>query len=1129
MCCRSRYDFTILEDSVSQLALDGITTTPRRYRLDQGDRIMKKSQGVYGNGVSARRGICRAGTIKLLSFAAMLCLAAGAEADQLLVTGANRDGNAVYDLGITPGGSTPLKPVIASTVTQINSAADAKTHAGFDAMVWVANPVCQSLDLIVADGANGQIVRYAGATTLPNCNAPASTSSGTPQVNPAAQILFKWSKRGSGPAQPTGISADANGNLFVVASSGSWDPNASVWVLPFNKTKNLYCSGTGNYCPPVLVDEKFCGTYTQQLSEVLVAGVAAGNGGKSALWNVGDVLVLVGDSFDARLLDYAQTKLYYGSGNKAGLLNLAALPLNQPTSTPIPWSVFHAQSAAPAGMDIWPANPLWHTNTTLLITTADGRILEFDSLLNKVVCNFAANRGAGLQKIKVGSYASVSYAFVAQLEAHNTGQILVFAAAPVTGPNNPIKTISSGIMNPVGLAVTSAGSASLPAGTHGAGPCTTNPCVIDPLGPELVTTINAGSGDHLSGTVLEQNCIVTSDPRVTGSGASWTCNGNALPIGAGAASGICPSFPAAVIPGSVCGHSGPTGSGFAVIEGTALGIDPNDNNSFITTVGNADAVLPGATNLECTPFSGHIPLIAWGTRSDLTTVEGLIAEDTNGSYGASLGGAAGFLTELTGGCDTSTTGSRGISIFAIGLGLSYTNPSDIYNLVDQKYGALVQTLNGADLTDGGTVYNTLYNYFSAAAGYAYSASVAVNPSPAFTNDINCALNQIVDADSYLRQPSTLSAFESNLVTGPPGGGNPNPAGEIDGRLASWYTAINTMYAGNAPYVTWPVTTMLPCGPPAVTYTISGTITGYASPNTGLQVQNVNTGDLISIPPPLVPPGVQTFSLPTPLANGDSYGIQLVQPTGGQTCTVTSGDTGIVNNAAPASVAITCSSPSQPTIGDFGTVPLTAGGEGGEFYFSSGNTSVCVLASLVLFDAKGMVDIFNYSSGSGSIVGGPFPSQYPGYGTDTETLTCYQNNGDGYYSAAFSGPQIIYNPGLPAPPPAPPALPLTITSFTVDTGEDDYGYLSWATSGSSEQTTTCTLISEFGGDGVNTPLAQNPVTGLPANTPPEGREYPWNYCDASCAGLGSDNLTLTCSDPVTGTAVKTQQVTLCSCD
>jgi hypothetical protein len=79
-----------------------------------------------------------------------------------------------------------------------------------------------------------------------------------------------------------------------------------------------------------------------------------------------------------------------------------------------------------------------------------------------------------------------------------------------------------------------------------------------------------------------------------------------LPIGAGTI--YCPSFPSAVIPGSVCGHSGPTGSGFAVMEATATGIDPNDNNSFVTTVGNIDAVMPGASNLECANFAlGQIP------------------------------------------------------------------------------------------------------------------------------------------------------------------------------------------------------------------------------------------------------------------------------------------------------------------------------------------------------------------------------------------------------------------------------------------------------------------------------------------------------------------------------------------
>jgi hypothetical protein len=1086
--------------------------------------------------IFGRAAIRRAFASTVVGLTAFLSLLSIAQADQLLVTGANRDGSAVYDLGISPSssnpsGATPIKPVFANSVTQINNAADEKTHSGFDALVWVPNPVCQSLDLIVADASNGQIVRYAGATTLANCNAPASSSSGTPIVNPVAQVLFKWSKRGSGPAQPTGISADAYGNLFVVSSSGSWDPAASVWVLPFNKTKNLYCAGTGNYCAPVLVDGKFCGTTTQQLSEVLVAGIPAVTSGKNTLWNAGDVLVLVGDSFDARLIAYAQAKLY--SSKTKGLLNLAALPLSQPTSTPIPWSAFHGQSAAPAGMDIWPANPVWHTNTTMLFTTADGRILEFDTLLNKFVCNFAQNRGPGLQKIKVGSYASVSYAFVAQLEAHNTGQILVFGAAPTSGANNPIKTISSGIMNPQGLAVISSGSASLTAPKKGTTPCAppNAPCVIAPLGPELVSTITAYPGDNLSGTVLEQNCIIGTDPRVTVGQGGWSCNGNALPIGAG--TNYCPTFPAAVIPGSACGHSGPTGAGFAVIEGTATGIDPNDNNSFITTAGNIDAVLPGPNNLECTPAAfaatGQIPLIAWGPRSDLTTVEGIIPEDT--LYGPYLGGEPGYLTELTGGCDTSTTGSRELSIFAIGLGLSYTDQTGVYTLQNEKYEALEKTVSTAAIT--GTVQSNLASDITTAEGYVNAAQGAAYPSTAFTNNINCALNEIAATDTYLR--GHLPAFSSNLGT-PPGGGNANPAGDIDGRLANWYTTLNTMLAGNAPYVSWPLPpSSVPGCVAAGPFTLSGTITGYALPSTGLVVVNRNSVDGGSVS---IPDGGTTFSLPTQLVNGDSYGIDLTQPSGDQICTVVSGDTGIVNGATPPPVAITCSAASGPIIGDFGTVPLTAGGQGGQYYFSSGNTNPCVLTSLVYWYADGAVEIDGSNNAGYSLVGLPLPTAFPGYGTDTETLTCYQYT-EGY-TAAFSGPQIISNPGFITPT-------LAITNFSYDsnvlesdnkTPNPNYGNLSWTTSGSANGgvNTTCAIFSEFSGDGTptTTPLAQNPVLSLPANsapTYPSGLPYstfsnPYPICRGVRAyGLYPDNMTLTCSDPAAGTAVRSLAVDL----
>jgi hypothetical protein len=785
------------------------------------------------------------------------------------------------------------------------------------------------------------------------------------------------------------------------------------------------------------------------------------------------------------------------------------MPLNAPTSTPIPWLKFLAELADPFGMDIWPGNAALHTNESVLFTTIDGRILSFDTVQNKFVADFADRLGPSLQKIKVGTYANVPYAFVAQIESHDTGQILVFGPAPASGVHNPLATISRGLMNPEGLAVINSGSQSLPTVAHGATPCTPTPCVIAPLGPELVTTISAYPGDNISGTVVEQSCSVLTDPRVTiSTGGGWSCN-DALPLPIGVGTPYCPSFPAAVIPGSVCGHSGPTEAGFAVIEGTATGIDPNDNNSFISTAGNIDSVLPGANNLECAAFTatGQIPLMAWGTRSDLTTIEGTIPEDSQ--FGSPLGGQSGYLTELTSTCDTSTSSSRGISIFAIGLGLSNNSQSYVYTLQNQKYEALEQTVGNASITNvpPSNVQSTLAGDITTAENYV----VAAQGGASFTSNINCALNEIAATDSFLR--ANLPAFSSNLIAVAPGGGNPNPAGDIDGRLANWYTALNTLLAGNAPYPSWPLMPpyVVPACVAAGPYVLSGTITGYAPTSGGLAVQDVVSSATI-----FPAAGATTFSFPTPLSNGDSYGIHLYQPTlpteGAQVCTVVSGDTGIVNGATPATVAITCTTPEGPTIGEFGTAPITAGGEGGEFYFSSADASVCVINSLI-----GGYGIFSWSALFPSYNGVPLPTGAPGYGTDVETLTCYEIVEGAI--AAFSGPQIISNPGLPTPT-------LAITSFTYDSNSEDenFGNMSWTTSGSTANT-SCALLDEFSGDGgETTPLAQNPIpgvtTGLPANsaaTYPSGVPYPYFACGPYSQGLYPDNMTLACTDPVAGTA------------
>jgi hypothetical protein len=768
---------------------------------------MMQYQSVTGKSVAAWPVIFRPAVARLLAGATLVCIFASANADQLLVTAANSDGDRVYDLMLSPSNTVPPTPVISGTTTPINIG-DPTPHGSFDALVWVPNSYCKSLDLIVADAAKGQIVRYSGASTVvsPNCY----RANGTATVNNKAQVIFNWITRGSGPAQPNGLSVDANGNwitrgsgpaqpnglsvdangnLFVISSSGPKDFSngpkdsssgprdlkPSVWVLPFNQSANLYCNQqAGVYCAPVLIDNTFSRVLTLALAETVVASTT------TPLWKAGDLLVLVGDSFAARLTVYSQG-LIYGT---EGLIATRGLPLSGPSSIAIPRLKFLEVLAAPFGMDLWPADATH--GTSVLFTTIDGRILRFDTSKSAFVTNFASGLGLGLQKLKVGTYADAPYAFVAQVGARDTGQILAFAAPPTSGANNkPLAVVRSGVMNPVGLAVSNSGSQPVPTVTAGTPCAPPNPaCTFAPLGPELTTTLISYPGDNLTGTVLEQSCTVPSDPRVSTSDG-WVCSGADLPIGNSTI--YCPAFPAAVIPGSVCGHSGPTGSGFAVVEGTATGIDPNDNNSFLTTVSSIDAVLPGTANLECSTFptTGQIPLIAWGTRSDLPTIEGTIPEDT--AYGT------GALTELTSACDTSTTGARGVSIYAFGLGLNL-GEGGINSYVDNKYANLLSTVNTANISNAppSHVQSTIANYITTSQTY-------------FDGGNNsCALYQLVQADSYVRSNANPGNFSSNLMTTGAGGGNPNPAGDIDGRLGNLYLTINTEVAGNPPNTTWPV-------------------------------------------------------------------------------------------------------------------------------------------------------------------------------------------------------------------------------------------------------------------------------------------------------------------------------------
>ncbi len=677
-------------------------------------------------------------TARLLACLAAFCLFSTANAgQQLLVTGANSNGNAIFDLNLA---GTP--PLIGNKngATPINK--DGSSHGSFDALVWVPNSYTNTLDLIVADAKKGTIVYYSGP------------SYGT------ATTLYTGSKSSAGPSQPNGLSVDAAGDLFVVSSSWSEYPNPGVWVLPFESSACNGNRGGTCYGKPLLVDGTFSGVRTLALAESLVASTT------TALWNMGDLLVLVGDSFDARVIVYHQSSIAKVLAGKG--------PLHGPDATAISWLKFLQELAVPFGMDVWPPDATH--GTSLLFTTIDGRILRFDTTADAFVGNFASGLGLLLQKIKVGTFASTPYAFVAQLEPNNGGRILQFGEPPANGGNPVLGTFTTGLREPVGVAVLSG------ADSASAASCVPSCSLLNGAITPMITPPPGAPPPQ--GNLLMQSCTVPSDPRVTYPGNVWTCNGTqTLDV-----ANYCPGFPSTIIPGSVCGHSGSSGSGFVVFKGTALQFDPASNNYQIQTQQNADVLLPGPKNLACNPAPGSlVPQVLWNTRSDLIGVEGIEVEGKT------------FL-ELGGYCDAPGTVSHELSMYASGLGLNDTPsglPNGLPGYVANKYSNLLSELPEQNIQV--SVEGSLKACVQQSQTYFNSG---VNGSP---NGFSCAANQLVQCHGIVT--SNLGAFHSNLT---PTGGNPSPAYDDDGRLASLFLTINGEVALNSVNSTWPPANVPPC-------------------------------------------------------------------------------------------------------------------------------------------------------------------------------------------------------------------------------------------------------------------------------------------------------------------------------
>jgi hypothetical protein len=653
------------------------------------------------------------------------------------LTGVNSNGNALYNVTVTPN-TPPNTGALISGTAVLNT--DGAAQGSFFAVARVPNSVTSAMDLIVADAANNRILRYPGP-------GPASYAVST--------AIFTWSNKGTGPRYPIALAADVAGNVFVATAGPPFD-NAALWVLPFNAT-------TGAYGAPILVDGT-CGLIT----EVVVATTSATPvGAAPPAWNAGDVLILANDFFNPRVLVYSQASI-------AGLLANPGHELGSPTSTAVASSLL--RGTLPVGMDIWPADATH--GVSLLLSTAGGRVMRFDSGSGAMTADFASGLGLGLERIKVGTYSTLTYAFVSQFTP-GRGKILQFGAPPASGANLPLASLSTGNKDPQGLATSSSGSVPVTA-------CVA-PSVCAPLGPQLTTQLSgAGSGSvPTTAPLLEESCVVKSDPRVTVVGTTWSCAGGNLDV-----ANYCPGFPSTVLPGSMCGHSGPTGAGFVVVKSTAKTVDQNANNIFFEHTVDPNVPLPGPLNLTCP----QLEVFAWAPRSDLPLIEGTIPE------GGPAPGSNYFM-DLSGFCDDGGGHSHVLSMMAYGLGLN-SAPSGMATglpgFVTDKFTNLTSTIGAASAQIDPSVAATVQGYVNQAQSF-FSAGLAESAS----NGFSCAMNSVASADAYVR--ANLPAF-SGLA--PPG--NPNPAGDIDGRLANLFLPIDLFFLFQPANAGWPTNNVPPC-------------------------------------------------------------------------------------------------------------------------------------------------------------------------------------------------------------------------------------------------------------------------------------------------------------------------------
>lgn len=630
---------------------------------------------------------------------------ADVSAQELRVTAANSSDDAVYDVFFAGSGGS---------VSKLNT--DQKQRDSIRSIVFVPNESSGQIDLIAADTEAGEIVRYAGAKG-------------------AAKVIFS-AKYGKGPACPEGLSVDAAGNLFVVSSSSHYSKSAEVWVLPRDPALP---AGAG-FKSPLLIDRSFGGISVRSLEETLVAPATIG------LVNAGDLLVL--SSNPAKLFSYSADRIQQVISG-GGTVSPSRILLGP--------SQFGGNLVG-TGMDFWRAD------NTLLVTTTAGRILRFSFAEDAAtrLPDFATGLGQGTFKIRNGVEGGIPFAVVTDTKG---GKILKFGAPPGDSAassfgadkghhppppeprfNPPLAVVSRGVDLPKALAASNL--ANVAAGTclQSAGGC-------DLLGNVIKHEVTGVSS--LNGFVIEDTCIVPVDPRITEFGS---CTGHQLPVAQ-----VCAGYGDTVIPDTMCGGSGASGKGFALVRSKSDSLSAR-KGAFVLNEVFPETIVPGDENPPC-PKS----LVGWAPLAG----EGTIVEGNQ-------------MLELTATCGSSGAGSKGLSLWGIGLVLNEAalpGKSGKYAMVKfagTKFDALEETVKRAviapkfDTTLCACIGASRLLFAFGKFGYA--------------------------ADTLVKCDALVAANEASFAAT---ADDPNPSGDIRARFANLYLTLRTRILGYPPLHQWP--------------------------------------------------------------------------------------------------------------------------------------------------------------------------------------------------------------------------------------------------------------------------------------------------------------------------------------